>query len=173
MAKIDFNPDSAPLSGAITPTIDDINSLNKFHDRYVWRPKDATVEESKKGGAAFPIAFLCACLLYAAVYFIAPNDAPRISTVSTGVANKPPLNSASTVYAVLKKPTAEDYNALNEAVAAGANVTLICPKTLTSVTDMPEIKFQRFGADETEIVSQGFLLNGFQWYPRNPGNLKK
>lgn len=165
MSQIEFDPDSAPLSGAITPSIGDINQLNETHDRVVWRPDGPTPESVKLGAMAFPLALSAALLAYAALYFILPDSTPVIRTTPVGAHVAAPLSTASTIYAVIKKPTVAEYEALNAAVDAGAQVTLICPKNITVVTGAPEIKFQRFGADETEIISEGYLLNGFQWYP--------
>ena len=169
MEKIDFSPDSAPLSGATTPSIDDINSLAQTHDRVVWRPPAPTPAMVSLSDWGFPLAILAGFAAYILLSLI-PLAVVELRVLTAKATPLPPLSAASTVYAVLKAPTAADLDAMNAAAAAGVRVTLIYPSTVALPPGQPS--YSLFPVDSTNVVSEGYLLNGFQWYPKTklPGS---
>jgi len=166
MAKIDFEPNTAPLSGAITPTIDDISRLTESTDRIVWRSPTTVAADGALAKPLLlpPIIGVVLLIGWAVLNGVthSPSAAPR---VPVGVLAEPPFDSASSVYAVLKSPSAADYSKLNKAVDSGVAVTLVCPAATANPAGSEPAKFQQFAADETLIVSEGFLLDGFRWFP--------
>lgn len=164
MAKIDFEPDSAPLSGAITPTIDDISRLSEATDRVVWRSPTVSAPAGAQR-KVLGLSLLSGIIIYVATTLLLPGVVKSRASAPVGVSSEPQLMSASTVYAVLKSPQPADYKKLNEAADNGVGVTLICPSAGANPNGAPAAKFQQFAADETLIVSEGFLLDGFRWFP--------
>jgi hypothetical protein len=161
MAEISFQPKSAPLTGARLPTIEDINALNHFSERTVWRPAQPAAKKIALGKVSFFLSFVAGVALCIVGEFL-PSAYKNIRSDH----KTPPLSTAANAYVVLKHPTEADFTRLN---AAGCpSVTLLIPKDTILPSVYKDATFKIVPVDGSSIPSEGYLLNGYQWYPVGP-----
>ena len=170
MAKIDLSHNSAPLRGAMRPSLEQVNALLRQDPLVLWDCPQTTSAMMATRGSFVKLL----CLIYffgmtvAALFLFSrgPADAAQrpAGVVHPQAGPAPaatvPLSSAKrSLYVVLRKPSAEFITYLSQLAAKGVTVRMVTAKSVPSGAGLT------VGMVKPEqIPSDGVLIDGCSWY---------
>jgi hypothetical protein len=180
MPKIDFDSDSAPFSGAVLPTIEDVAALGDRLEKEVVDPipridpaRATTVQRM-----VLPFTFALVAVVAVALHLTVPSASPADSAdsveASESVVVQPeniPLEGARDVRVIALSPTTRDMELALRATRT-ARVTVVyskdSPPSPASLAALTAARVTLYPAPPSMIPSEGALLDGLRWFPLRP-----
>jgi hypothetical protein len=180
MPKIDFDSDSAPFSGAVLPTIEDVAALGDRLEKEVVDPipridpaRATTVQRM-----VLPFTFALVAVVAVALHLTVPSASPADSAdsveASESVVVQPeniPLEGARDVRVIALSPTTRDMELALRATRT-ARVTVVysndSPPSPASLAALTAARVTLYPAPASMIPSEGALLDGLRWFPLRP-----
>jgi hypothetical protein len=169
MAKIDFDSDSAPFTGAVLPTIEDVALLASDDGKYEIEPhKRSSAEKANKIQAfLLPVVVLSGLLILVFFHtgYIIRDESGRGVIVGF---DQIPVDKAGDIRIVQGKPNAETVGFARKLVESGRKVVFFYSKD----NDLND-EFRTFGIDfypvpTDSLEENGVLLDGYKWYRLAP-----
>jgi hypothetical protein len=170
MAKIDFDSDGAPFSGAILPTIEDVAALAGDEGR---EEIEAGARISEEGGRRSKSILLPVNLILgiAALGFLHifggvwenGHDDVRIAYSDI------PIDDAKDLRIVQRKPSKGPLDFAEAAARrTGRQVAFFCDKDQVPSELKPGEGVVLYRVSEEKLGGEGILLDGYRWYPLPP-----
>jgi hypothetical protein len=169
MSKIDLSHNSAPLQGAMRPSLEEVNALLRQDALVVWDcPERTSADIADRKFFLFKITSLAAVFVMGLIgYFFlngSPRSAQRPATSHEQTVTNPgrvvPLSSVKhSLYLVLRRPSAEFIAYLAQLASKGVTVRMVTAMSLPSGTG---ISASTVRADQ--ISADGVLIDGTSWY---------
>jgi hypothetical protein len=174
MSRIDLSHNSAPLRGAMRPSLEEVNTLLRQDPLVVWDcPKVTSAATANKKYFWVKISWTAAFLsMGVAGFFAFPQGAAPSVKKPADTQQYPapvakrvvPLSSVKhSLYLVLRNPSAEFITYLGQLAAKGVTirmVTTVHPPAGTGLT-YSTVKSDRISVD-------GVLIDGTSWYEIGP-----
>ncbi len=180
MPKIDFESDSAPFSGAVLPTIEDVAALGDRVEREIVDPvpridptRASTVQKLVLPFALFLTAGVAVMLHLAAPSALldAADESAAGPPISILPATDIPLGGVKDVRVVALSISPEVAELALRA-ARTARVTLVVSRESGTSPALQQslasAKVTLYPVPPSMVVSQGVLLDGLRWYPLTP-----
>lgn len=178
MSKIDFDSDTAPFSGSVLPTIEDVAALGDRLEKEVIDPRPridparATTVQRMVLPFTFILTAAAAILLHIALPGnLEPRDqetAPRQASASVP-RESIPLEGVRDVRVIVLSPTEQDATLALRA-ARTARVTIVHSKdsAVPRRDALAAARVSFYPVSPPMIPSEGALLDGLRWYPLDP-----
>lgn len=175
MSRIDLSHNSAPLRGAMRPSLEEVNTLLRQDPLVVWDcPQMTSAATANKKYFWVKISWIAAFLSMGVAGFFAFPQGPAPSVkkpadtqqhpVPVVAKRVVPLSSVKhSLYLVLRKPSAEFITYLGQLAAKGVTirmVTTVNPPAGTSLT------YSTVRSDQISV--DGVLIDGTSWYEIGP-----
>lgn len=164
MAKIDFDSDGAPFSGAVLPTIEDVAALATDDGKEEIPPKSRLGE----GGARkaqitlLPASLVLGALMLGTLHFFrGAEDDGGVEYAQI------PATEAKDIRVIQARPS-EDALQFARAVFkdTGRQVVFFVDKDAEKPEVTEGVVFYQVPAEN--LPSDGVLLDGYRWYPLDP-----
>lgn len=166
MAKIDFDSDSAPFTGSVLPTIEDVAMLSVDDGKYEVSHEKRSPEQK---AAKVQSLLLPATIFFGVValsFFYATNlgSPARIETDFNSI----PFDKARDIRIVEKTPSEAALNISAALVKQGRKVVFFHENQ-----SVPSKSVEAEGVDFYPVPSEslgenGILLDGYKWFPLPP-----
>lgn len=174
MAKIDFDSDNAPFSGAVLPTIEDVAALAHDDGREDISPKgrgDGGVSR-KAQSILLPVNLILGLVALGFFHFFTKLSTDADSGRSKGVDfSEIPFDQARDVRFVEKAPKSETVEIANDlSKGDGKRIVFFYEKgqELPGNAQKKGSGVEFFGAEGGTLHSEGILLDGYRWFPLPP-----
>lgn len=179
MPKIDFDSDSAPFSGAVLPTIEDVAALGDRLEKEVVDPvpridpaRATTVQRM-----VLPFTFILVAVVAVLLHLALPDGSPSSGTghgpgPSAPVPVAPeliPLEGVRDLRVIVLSPTDRDAELALRA-ARSARVTMVHSKDapVPRREALAAARVSLYPVQPSMVPSEGALLDGLRWYPLRP-----
>jgi hypothetical protein len=171
MAKIDFDSDGAPFSGAILPTIEDVAALAADDGK---EEVEAGARTSEEGGRRSRSILLPVNLILGLVtlgflhVFLGQGSVDSAGTGGTAYPDIS-LEGVKDLRVIQRKPSEEALGfAAEGARKTGKDVAFFCDKDLVPSDLKLKDGVLLYRVPEDKLGSDGILLDGYRWYPLPP-----
>lgn len=178
MGKIDFDADSAPFSGSIMPTIEDVAALVETEGRVEVEAAERAGEAAARKTQAIlmPTLLLVGLFILGGMHFWKQSGGtPKIQkeekTGSVFALSNIPYQTARDVRFIDRVPSGDTVDYILRMGAIGYKIILVYNKDLYA----PDPRLQREGSGITlypvaggALPGDGVLLDGLRWYPIAP-----
>lgn len=177
MPKIDFDSDSAPFSGAVLPTIEDVAALGDRLEKEVVDPvprmdpaRATTVQRM-----VLPFTFILVAAAAVVLHLALPSEppAPPDDSASPAPPSVPPelipLEGVRDLRVIVLVPSERDVD-LALRGARSARVTIVHSKEapVPRRETLAAARVSFYPVPASMVPSEGALLDGLRWYPLRP-----
>jgi len=175
MPKIDFDSDSAPFSGSVLPTIEDVAALGDRLEKEVVDPipridpaRASTVQK-----LLLPVALCLAAAVAISLHILLPSPGQEDSADLANPAYLDPSEvptSGVRDMRIIAKVVSPEIAELALRSASSAQVTLVFPKgrEIPDKKKLAAAKVTLYPVNESVIASEGVLLDGLRWLSFKP-----
>lgn len=176
MPKIDFNSDSAPFSGAVLPTIEDVAALGDRLEKEVVDPipridpaRATTVQRM-----VLPFTFILAASVAVLLHLVLPDSSGSESSTSPPDSSPVPpelipLEGVRDLRVIALAPTDRDIDlALRGAKTSRVTVVHSKSSVVPRREALAAARISLYPVQPSMVPSEGALLDGLRWYPLRP-----
>lgn len=168
MAKIDFDSDSAPFTGSVLPTIEDVAMLSADDGKYEVAHEKRSSEQKSDKVQLFLLPFVIFMGgVVLAFFYVVGLSSPQ--PVSQGGFGKIPVEQARDIRVIDNNPREESLVFALKLARQGRKVVFFHsaknpPKQ--SKEDLAGIDF--YPVPDGSLGGNGVLLDGYKWFPLSP-----
>lgn len=170
MATIDLSHNSAPLRGAMRPSLEEVNTLLRQDPLVIWDCPEATSAKIADQNFFLVKLFCLTCFLGMSAFglFLFSSGSASAVQPPAGVAPHAGANAGGVVplssvkhslYLVLRKPSAEFNAYLHQLATKGITIRMV---TAISVPSGTGVTVSTVKPDQ--ISADGVLIDGTSWY---------
>lgn len=168
MAKIDFDSDSAPFTGSVLPTIEDVAMLSEDEGKYEVFPKKRSEEPKADKVQLFllPAVIFVGGLVLAFFYVAGLSD--KIPSLNMDLQNIP-LDQARDIRVVENSPRKASLEFAQSLVQQGKKVVFFHGKSHPpGKVGVGTEGIDFYPVPDGALGEDGVLLDGYKWYPLSP-----
>lgn len=169
MAKIDFDSDSAPFTGSVLPTIEDVALLSSDDGRYeIGHEKRSDEKTANKAQALLlPMTILVGGLVLVGFYLSSMTTSPQ-GGGDMGFSDIP-FDGAKDIRIIESDPSDEVIEFAQSLVEKGNKVAFFYSKKNTLEKDkIQESGIGFYPVPDGALGGNGVLLDGYKWFPLPP-----
>lgn len=168
MAKIDFDSDSAPFSGSVLPTIDDVAALAVTEGRTEIEPNPRAGEgwARKSQAMLLPVAIILGAIVLGFFHMMSVAQNPDSGEQVTF--QKIPAGNAKDVRVIQRVPERDSVLFCSSLAKDGKKVVFFHEKNSKLDPSWPTDGVDFYGVSGSAIGAEGVLLDGYRWYPLPP-----
>lgn len=176
MPKIDFDSDSAPFSGAVLPTIEDVAALGDRLEKEVIDPSPR-IDPSRASTVQkmlLPFVFVVVAATATVLHLAFPSDAGQSARSPEVPPSEIPFEGSRDVRIVVRAPSPESVAVALRAAQhlRRGSVTLVFSKESTldpnDRKSLESAAVALYPVPGKMVASEGVLLDGLRWFPLTP-----